>query len=454
MGIDSNDIDIAIDTMSGEPFALAVKEFMERNGYHMSQVSKIQMNPEKSKHLETATARVLDQDIDFVNLRCETYHEHSRNPQVEFGSPLEDALRRDLTINALFYNLHTNQVEDFTGHGLEDMKNQFARTPLPPFQTLLDDPLRVLRIIRFATRLGYSLDPAILEAARNPAIHEAFEKKLSKERVGTEIEKMMKGNDPSRSIQLIWDFNCYQIVFEPPVGFTNDSIVLEEALQVSKTLDMLYQSKVLEQIPWISDISSVESKQHIYLASACCPYRNSTFKVKLKTVSTVKYIVGQSLKLSTQQSEFCAGLLFKLDDIRRLVVQDLKKPLDRKTMGLLIRELGQRPIGHSWDMCILMAMTFELSKLGSTDFKDAESCRIIGRYIHFMKDVISMGLQDVHDLKPILDGKKIAGILGIKPGPQLGKLLQQLIEWQIGRGQVLEEEAVHWVKNHFTNTQK
>jgi len=92
--LESNDIDIAIDTMSGEPFALAVKDYMESNGYHMSHVAKIQMNPEKSKHSETATARISDQEIDFVNLRSETYHEHSRNPLVEFGSPLEDAMRK------------------------------------------------------------------------------------------------------------------------------------------------------------------------------------------------------------------------------------------------------------------------------------------------------------------------------------------------------------------------
>jgi len=96
------------------------------------------------------------------------------------------------------------------------MQSQFARTPLPPFQTLLDDPLRLLRIIRFATRFGYSLDPAILEAAKTPLIHAAFEKKLGKERVGTGMEKMMKGPDHARSIQLIWDFECYKLVFEVP----------------------------------------------------------------------------------------------------------------------------------------------------------------------------------------------------------------------------------------------
>jgi tRNA nucleotidyltransferase (CCA-adding enzyme) len=82
MGLQSNDIDIAIDTMTGEPFALAVKEYMDSKNHKISKVSKIQVNPEKSKHLETATVRVLGLDVDFVNLRSETYNADSRNPTV------------------------------------------------------------------------------------------------------------------------------------------------------------------------------------------------------------------------------------------------------------------------------------------------------------------------------------------------------------------------------------
>lgn len=90
--------------------------------------------------------------IDLVNLRSEKYTDDSRVPVIEIGSPEEDALRRDLTINALFYNINEQKVEDFTGKGLEDLQNGIIRTPLDPLQTFLDDPLRVLRTIRFACR--------------------------------------------------------------------------------------------------------------------------------------------------------------------------------------------------------------------------------------------------------------------------------------------------------------
>ena len=84
---------------------------------------------------------------------------------------MEDALRRDITINSLFFNLDTMEVEDFTGKGLDDLKNGIIRTPLPAYQTFLDDPLRVLRVIRFATRFGYSVDPKTLDAAYSDKIH-------------------------------------------------------------------------------------------------------------------------------------------------------------------------------------------------------------------------------------------------------------------------------------------
>ncbi|KAJ2637130.1 CCA tRNA nucleotidyltransferase, mitochondrial, partial [Coemansia sp. RSA 1694] len=115
LGLESHDIDIAIDHMSGFDLAQHVNQHLSEHGYPVSTIAKISQNPERSKHLETATTSVLGLLVDFVNLRSETYNSDSRIPQIEFGTPADDALRRDITINALFYNIHTRQVEDFTG---------------------------------------------------------------------------------------------------------------------------------------------------------------------------------------------------------------------------------------------------------------------------------------------------------------------------------------------------
>lgn len=207
LGVDSHDIDVGISNMTGYQFGNQLKEYLDKpnnlekykqalpNGEKDSIVSlhKIEANPEKSKHLETVTTRIFGMDIDLVNLRKETYSEDSRNPQMEFGTAVEDAVRRDATINALFYNLNESRLEDLTQRGLDDMKKKIIRTPLEPYQTFKDDPLRVLRLIRFASRLGYQIESETERAMQNEDIGVALKLKISKERVWAELEKMLRG---------------------------------------------------------------------------------------------------------------------------------------------------------------------------------------------------------------------------------------------------------------------
>jgi tRNA nucleotidyltransferase (CCA-adding enzyme) len=137
--------------MTGEQFATLLNDIIHKDG--KKHFATIKANSEQSKHLETVTLKVKDQMIDIVNLRSEEYAKDSRVPlKAELGTPKEDAERRDLTINSMFYNINTQEIEDFTGKGLDDLKNGTIRTPLEPFQTFIDDPLRVLRTIRFANR--------------------------------------------------------------------------------------------------------------------------------------------------------------------------------------------------------------------------------------------------------------------------------------------------------------
>ena len=209
LGIESHDIDTAVNIMTGEAFASKICELCGRSDmiekHHITRddignLHKIAKNPAKSKHLETTTIKLFGFDVDFVNLRKETYSEDSRNPQVEFGTAEEDALRRDATVNALFYNLNTGMVEDFTS-GLVDMAAKLIRTPLEPFQTFMDDPLRVLRLVRFASRLGFAIDRAAEEVMGNANVLAALKLKITRERVGVEIQKMLKGTIHSHKTQ-------------------------------------------------------------------------------------------------------------------------------------------------------------------------------------------------------------------------------------------------------------
>jgi tRNA nucleotidyltransferase/poly(A) polymerase len=157
-----------------------------------------------------ATIKFREFDIDVVNLRSESYTESSRIPAMQLGTPTEDALRRDLTINALYYNIHTQQVEDYTGKGLMDLRNKIARTPLPSLVTLTDDPLRAFRIVRFAARFGFAIDSEAVQACRDPQVHANLHTKVSRERLRIELMKMLEAPSAERAIVLLHSFGLLQ----------------------------------------------------------------------------------------------------------------------------------------------------------------------------------------------------------------------------------------------------
>jgi tRNA nucleotidyltransferase/poly(A) polymerase len=185
------DIDVALDDCTGRVFCEALNEWSERTLGRSFAVGIVRLNPDKSKHLETATMQLGRYSCDFVNLRTEEYASDSRVPTMELGSPLQDALRRDLTINALFYNVNTGVVEDLTGHGLKDLSAGVVNTPLDPVITLEDDPLRAMRLVRFAARLGFRIAAPLLAACVRPETQAALTAKVSRERVNSELEQML-----------------------------------------------------------------------------------------------------------------------------------------------------------------------------------------------------------------------------------------------------------------------
>ncbi|KAL0315627.1 UNVERIFIED_CONTAM: CCA tRNA nucleotidyltransferase, mitochondrial [Sesamum radiatum] len=186
LGKECHDIDIAVDDMSGVQFCEKVNEYLQSIGKKTHDIGVSLRNPDQSKHLETAVVKLFDVSVDVVNLRSEDYSENSRIPTMRFGTAEDDAYRRDLTINSLFYNINTSSVEDLTGRGIADLKSGKIVTPLPPKQTFLDDPLRVLRAIRFGARFGFVLDEELKVAAANIDVKAALEVKISRERIGKE----------------------------------------------------------------------------------------------------------------------------------------------------------------------------------------------------------------------------------------------------------------------------
>ena len=108
--------------------------------------SVIKQDVEKCKNLETATLTVNGFQLDLVNLRVKGYE--------RVGTAQEDAFLRDLTINAMFYNINEGKIEDYVG-GMKDLQEKVCRTPIEALQTFTDDPLRLLRCVRFANKFDF-----------------------------------------------------------------------------------------------------------------------------------------------------------------------------------------------------------------------------------------------------------------------------------------------------------
>ncbi|KAG1705577.1 hypothetical protein DVH05_003264 [Phytophthora capsici] len=215
--------------MMGAKFARFITKFQRDRRLPPSSVGVVKANSEKSKHLEVATVTIEGSTVDLVHLRAEEYTNDSRVPEVKFATPQDDATRRDLTINALFYNLHTRQVEDFTGKGIDDLKEGVIRTPREPVQTFLDDPLRVLRALRFACEFGFMLDPALEQAVlRQREIVGAMRRKVSRERIGIEVRKMLSGKDPARAFAFLKEFDLLELVFNDTAGRMGEGEGCEE----------------------------------------------------------------------------------------------------------------------------------------------------------------------------------------------------------------------------------
>ncbi|MCO5592431.1 hypothetical protein L7F22_046433 [Adiantum nelumboides] len=123
---------------------------------------------------------------------------------------------------SLFYNINTGSIEDFTGRGLLDLHRGIIATPLPPKTTFLDDPLRVLRAVRFAARFDYKIQEDLREAAADLDVRTALLNKVSPERVGVEIDLMITGANPVRAVRELVDLGLFWIVFRLPQALKNN----------------------------------------------------------------------------------------------------------------------------------------------------------------------------------------------------------------------------------------
>jgi len=204
LGRPSNDIDI-VTVGSGIELATEVAAYLGKKVHRNIKVSVF-------KNFGTAMFKFNNIEVEFVGARKESYNRNSRKPIVEDGTLEDDQCRRDFTINALALNLHPDHYGELIDPfgGIQDLENKIIRTPLDPDTTYSDDPLRMLRAIRFATQLNFMIEDESFAAIER---NKERIKIISQERVIEEFNKIMLSPQPSVGIKLLQKVGLLAIVF-------------------------------------------------------------------------------------------------------------------------------------------------------------------------------------------------------------------------------------------------
>ncbi len=202
------------DRIMGRPFKNDVDILVVGSGIEFATKLGELLNTKVAVYKNFGTAMLVydNINIEFVGARKESYRSNSRNPIVEDGTLEDDQNRRDFTINAMAYCLNGDRfgslVDPF--NGLEDIKNRVIRTPLDPNITFSDDPLRMMRAIRFATQLNFKIDIKSIQAISDNAERIAI---ISKERITDELNKIILCDKPSIGFRYLFDTGLLKYIF-------------------------------------------------------------------------------------------------------------------------------------------------------------------------------------------------------------------------------------------------
>ncbi|CAN1343429.1 tRNA nucleotidyltransferase cca2 [Linum perenne] len=461
LGKESCDIDIAIDNMLVCDFVDKVKEYLETIGEEVQGIGVIARNGVRSKHLETVRMRVFDLWIDIVNFRCEDCSDKSCIIMMKFGTAEEDAYRRDLTINSLFYNINKSSIEDFTGRGVADLKSRRIVTALPPKEEFLDDPLRVLRAIRFGARFEFALDEDLIEAARCEEVKNSLAAKGSKERIGSEIDLMIRGNEPVKAMSYISDMKLYFVVFCLPPSVQPDVSVGCQRQSIA------YLDAVWSMIHSVGYDSFTDQQRRVGLyAVLFLPFRKITNKET--KMPAVNYILRNSLKQKAEDRKLVMKIHQSLDKFAALFpsLTSKDKPMSpevyqelqfvdvpttlklRVLTGCLLRELKDL-----WRITLLISMImYPFDIVSSKEDSQLELDKRMDLFRAVEGAIVGLGLDGIWEMQPLLDGKEIIDALPLKSDVREWK--HKLFVWQLAHPTGTADQCLDWLRKTHWNRAK
>ncbi|MDE5437062.1 CCA tRNA nucleotidyltransferase [Elizabethkingia meningoseptica] len=385
-------------------------------------------NPKVSVFKTYGTAMIKHEnlDLEFVGARKESYTENSRNPEVETGTLEDDQKRRDFTINAMAISLSKENFGELIDpfNGMQDLSDQILRTPLEPIQTYSDDPLRMMRAIRFASTLKFTIEQNSLQAIKQEAKRIEI---VSMERIMTEFNKIMLSEQPSIGLGLLEKTGLFDIILpeitalkgiEEKEGMThkdNFYHTLEVVDNISKNTDNLW----LRWAALLHDIGKAPTKKftpeqgwsfhgHEFLGSKMV--KTLFQRLKLPLGSEMKY-VQKMVKLSSRPIA--------------LITDDTSDSALRR----LLFDAGQD-----------LEDLFTLCKADITTKNPGKQQRFKKNFDYVEKKIKEVEEKDhVRNFQPPISGEEIMAMFNLKPGREIG-ILKEKVKEAILEGDIPNEK--------------
>ncbi|GIH23195.1 CCA tRNA nucleotidyltransferase [Acrocarpospora phusangensis] len=375
----------------------------------------------------TVGARKGDWQLEITTYRSEAYDPKSRKPEVQYGDSLEgDLARRDFAVNAMAVRLPSHEFVDPHG-GLRDLADRVLRTPGTPEQSFGDDPLRMLRAARFASQLGFTVDEAAVAAMRDMA--ERIEI-VSAERIQTELDKLICGANPRAGLSLLVETGLAAHVLPelPKLRLEIDEhhrhkdvyehtlIVLEQAIaQESAGPD-----RVLRWAALLHDVGKPKTRRnepggrvsfhhHEVVGAQLAKRRLSELKFPKEVVSDVARLVELHLRFHGYgDGEWT-------DSAVRRYVRDADHLLDR---------------------------LHKLTRADCTTRNRRKAAALSRTYDQLEERIARLAEEEeIAKIRPELDGNEIQEILGIAPGPMVGRAYKFMMDIRMDEGMIGKEAA-------------
>lgn len=257
--------------------------------------------------------------------RAETYNESNRNPEVKYTTLKNDVFRRDLNINSLLKNISTGEILDLTGKGIHDIKNKIIRTPLEPNITFSDDPLRMLRCIRFCVKYNFKLPYYMIKSIKNYSYRLKI---ISTERINDELNKILKSNNPYVGIRLLKITNILHYII-PEIDNDNIKNIYELIKKSKNDLHLRLAILLYDLSPKTSNYILVDLK-----------YSNDDIKKIITPLTNYKRI--DTIELNYKE---CRRLKYELKDNLETTLELMKLKNCGKTNKIIkiLNELKNEP---------------------------------------------------------------------------------------------------------------